>query len=692
MVVAADGLAFLPAGFAPPSAGRVTQAYEGILPFNEVTGLRANVPVFLEDLTGPLRESDEGLEALSGPVPIIGIDCATQNSDREVYMEQLIVEFYNQGPDVDGDGFVDDNDFAPPVDLLPFTTDSATSGIALYRDSRPGDPTYSSATSLNGEFDDTDVPVTFDDPPGLIGLSGEPPNQVRMVFSSPGTDDWAGTTSGPQQIPMSSQPLLRQRVPDTFGWDATGAPVPTDPDSGNDFFLVIRTSAYIEPGDTFRVGLVGWGIDTPTAPDPDTFTAPAPPAQQPNEFEKFNEAPFGQRGIGFIEILDNDPSGFDFLRTMCAQSIETPPIPTSGLATGIQVYPEPFPTTTPGTFYVVIESGAGDFSVQDPNDPNITLDVQLGPTVSSGWITFRFGQAPAGTVGELLFSSEERIVLSVPGGTQLATAGGQQLFIEIDSVGGEVVRLPISVESGTPPEVTAVTPVSAFSPNAFIFDPLQQQGAGLGVVVTGANFSFDAVNQRSLVTVWFGNRSMSIIEGDTTNTGSIQVGYPDGGLPEGYLDIRVRNNDTGLESVLPGIAATATVAQLGFWFEDLGGIDPGGGGGGGGGGCFVATAAYGTPWASDIQPLREFRDRVLLSNPAGTALVRVYYRYSPAIADVIASRPAARTAVRAALAPAVWAAGLARADGWFWYAAAALAAVAVLSRRRIRRVTASRTQ
>ena len=62
--------------------------------------------------------------------------------------------------------------------------------------------------------------------------------------------------------------------------------------------------------------------------------------------------------------------------------------------------------------------------------------------------------------------------------------------------------------------------------------------------------------------------------------------------------------------------------------------------------CFIATAAYGTPMAQEINILREFRDTVLLSNRAGAAFVSFYYETSPPIADFISRHEFLRTAVR----------------------------------------------
>ena len=54
-----------------------------------------------------------------------------------------------------------------------------------------------------------------------------------------------------------------------------------------------------------------------------------------------------------------------------------------------------------------------------------------------------------------------------------------------------------------------------------------------------------------------------------------------------------------------------------------------------------------------VKALREFRDRHLLTSPAGRAFVRFYYRYSPPAADAIRESGNLRFAARAALMPLV---------------------------------------
>ncbi|MEE9533318.1 MAG: SBBP repeat-containing protein, partial [Acidimicrobiia bacterium] len=71
----------------------------------------------------------------------------------------------------------------------------------------------------------------------------------------------------------------------------------------------------------------------------------------------------------------------------------------------------------------------------------------------------------------------------------------------------------------------------------------------------------------------------------------------------------------------------------------------------GGSGCFIATAAFGSALAPQVQLLREFRDRYLLPNSVGQAFVSLYYRLSPPLAEQIAGSEIIRAAVRVGLVP-----------------------------------------
>jgi len=80
--------------------------------------------------------------------------------------------------------------------------------------------------------------------------------------------------------------------------------------------------------------------------------------------------------------------------------------------------------------------------------------------------------------------------------------------------------------------------------------------------------------------------------------------------------------------------------------------------------CFIATAAYGSPTAEQLDVLREFRDMVLLESTLGSQFVSLYYQVSPPIADFIAGNEILRTLVRELLVdPIVW---MVEATGDMW--------------------------
>ena len=73
------------------------------------------------------------------------------------------------------------------------------------------------------------------------------------------------------------------------------------------------------------------------------------------------------------------------------------------------------------------------------------------------------------------------------------------------------------------------------------------------------------------------------------------------------------------------------------------------------GGCLIATAAFGSEMAPQVQLLREIRDNTVLQTESGSAFMtgfnQFYYSFSPAIADYERENPAFKEAVKIALTP-----------------------------------------
>lgn len=67
--------------------------------------------------------------------------------------------------------------------------------------------------------------------------------------------------------------------------------------------------------------------------------------------------------------------------------------------------------------------------------------------------------------------------------------------------------------------------------------------------------------------------------------------------------------------------------------------------------CFIATAAWGSPMASQVNTFREFRNAYLLPYKWGRVFVKTYYKYGKIAAGYIARSDIARAGVRVALTP-----------------------------------------
>ena len=76
-----------------------------------------------------------------------------------------------------------------------------------------------------------------------------------------------------------------------------------------------------------------------------------------------------------------------------------------------------------------------------------------------------------------------------------------------------------------------------------------------------------------------------------------------------------------------------------------------------GGGCLIATAAYGSEMAPQVQLLREIRDNQLMNTEAGKSFMGtfndIYYTFSPIIADYERENPYFKEAVKLAITPMI---------------------------------------
>ena len=157
---------------------------------------------------------------------------------------------------------------------------------------------------------------------------------------------------------------------------------------------------------------------------------------------------------------------------------------------------------------------------------------------------------------------------------------------------------------------------------------------------------------------------------DTTEVTEIEIRlyYTDdeltnAGIDEESLRLSWLDGDDWSECSLSGVNTTSTNGYSGYiWakitatdttpsLDDLHGLALTDGGTEGPSdtpqqGCFIATAAYGTDTARELDIMREFRDAVLLPDSLGARFVSIYYKTSPPIANFISQHEVLRTVVR----------------------------------------------
>jgi len=436
------------------------------------------------------------------------------------FLEQVVIELYPEVDLITGSA----SGFNAEDDLLPLDRDQEISGVALYRDNDMH------PANRNGYFDPgVDIPLMLDAEPDFIGQAGEP-TQVRFVFSTPGTDNFP--------IPRANQPRNRQWIQDTFGDGTT-----SHPDTGPDFFVVLRPSRNLSEYDAFRLGLVSWGPNTPSAPDPDVWTTTwlppgslGLPAEQRHEFVKFLDFPWAEHALGFITILkdpmvmyrmdgpvaraDTDASGINFIRSVTARKVR------SGVFTaGSQPV---------GPLTVVIDSTS---PVNSQGFTELPSQILPGQTVGFTIYGQGFGTAPqvmlSGYDVNVTSAQDDKISVTITVKPESVPTEPIALLVRNAATGNEASRTDLfKLVPGT---MDPRPLIAAVSPSRATRDQFP-------VIISGQNF-----DAQGGVEVRFGTTRMPVQSLTATR---IQVGFPTGGIAKiGKLDVSVRNTATGQEDV-----------------------------------------------------------------------------------------------------------------------------------------------
>ena len=280
-------------------------------------------------------------------------------------------------------------------------------------------------------------------------------------------------------------------------------------------------------------------------------------------------------------------------------------------------------------------------TVSDPDQFNFIdqTDVALNTVVTSNEIT----------VSGLAMET----VIYISGGTYSINSGsykstsdtvsnGDKITVRLTSSGSYSTTKSAILTIGGVSDTFSVTTQAAppdTIPAQFTFT--DKTGVALNTTVISNAITVSGINEAA---------SISIVDGMYSINGGLYTS--DVGTVNNGNTVTIQLDSSGNYSTKT--EATLTIGGVSDTFSVTTQAAPASGGSGsGGGGCFIATAAFGSALAGQVEILRQFRDRYLLTNAFGRKFVSWYYRIGPGAASYIKDKPLAKAAVRVALYPLI---------------------------------------
>ena len=209
----------------------------------------------------------------------------------------------------------------------------------------------------------------------------------------------------------------------------------------------------------------------------------------------------------------------------------------------------------------------------------------------------------------------------------------------LTSKGGQLFRVRVDAR----PEPDLIAPAA---PGAMAVVDTQAGGATLSFIAPGNDGTVGTVagydvryrvGDAPITSADFDTANEAMYTGEVVTAGQLQTLVVANLLPETQYSFAVRAFDNCRNtSSLTTVAFTTAPRKLGE-------VDA----------CFIATAAYGSLLANDVEMLRRFRDRMLRRSVLGELAVETYYTFGPAVAGLIGESDLLRSTARDALAPLV---------------------------------------